>query len=213
MTVVWFLGVLVLDESYPPILLTHKAKRLRIKTGNWALHASFEEWDPSIREMIMKFGVRPLQMLLTPICFLIAIYASFVYGLLYGNLAAFPIIFEQERGWSPLIGSLPFLGLLVGMVAASGVNILNQKFYIAKFKANGNKAVPEARLPPMMVGSVAFAAGCFVLAWTADRNISAVGPIFGTVMLGFGFFTIFQSALNYCMFACSYLYRNLDQQR
>ena len=145
----------------------------------------------------MKFGIRPLQMLLTPICLLIALYASFVYGLLYGNLAAFPIIFEEERGWSPLIGALPFLGLLVGMLFASAVNILNQRFYIAKFKANGNKPVPEARLPPMMIGSIVFAAGCFVLAWTSNRNIPAVGPIFGTVLIGFGFFTIFQSALNY----------------
>ena len=115
MTVVWFLSIAILDESYPPALLKHKATRLRIKTGNWALHARHEEWDPSIREMIVKFGIRPLRMLLTPICFFVALYASFVYGLLYGNLAAFPIVFEDERGWNPLVGSLPFLGLLVGI--------------------------------------------------------------------------------------------------
>ena len=38
------LDILVLDESYPPRLLVFKARHLRIKTGNWALHARFEEW-------------------------------------------------------------------------------------------------------------------------------------------------------------------------
>ena len=74
----FILGVtlLVVDESYPPRLLVYKARRLRIETGNWALHAKFEEWDVSLKEMVIKFGVRPFQMLLTPICFLVALYAS-----------------------------------------------------------------------------------------------------------------------------------------
>lgn len=37
-------------------------------------------------------------MLLTLICFSVALYASFVYGILYANLAAFPTEFEEERG-------------------------------------------------------------------------------------------------------------------
>ena len=49
----------------------------------------------------------------------------------------------------------------------------------------------------MMIGSVVFAGGCFVFGWTASRTIFWLAPVIGTVMLGFGFFTIFQSALNY----------------
>ena len=33
------LDVLILDESYAPVLLAYKARRLRQKSGNWALHA------------------------------------------------------------------------------------------------------------------------------------------------------------------------------
>jgi hypothetical protein len=32
--------------------------------------------------------------------------------------AAFPIVFQQERGWSPGIGGLSFLGVLVGFILA-----------------------------------------------------------------------------------------------
>jgi hypothetical protein len=86
-------------------------------------------------------------------------YASFVYGILYLCLAAIPIQFSEERNWSSVNGNLPFLAILLGTALAGCVNILNNGFYVRRFEANGNRAVPEARLPPMMIGSVFFASG------------------------------------------------------
>ena len=45
--------------------------------------------------------------------------------------------------------SRPFLAVLLGVLAGGAANLLNQRFYHARFVANGHKAVPEARLPPM----------------------------------------------------------------
>lgn len=189
--------ILFLDESYPPVLLVYKARRLRITTANWALHAEFEEWDVSFKEMAIKFGVRPFQMLATPICFYVALYASFVYGIIYGNLATFPIEFQEERGWNLLVGALPFLALLLGIVLGGAANLLSQRFYNRQFLANGNKAVPEARLPPMMIGGVVFSGGLFLFGWTSSKSMPWIAPCVGVTLIGFGFFTIFQSALNY----------------
>lgn len=192
------LDVLFLDESYGPVLLVYKARRLRFTSGNWALHARHEEWDVTFKELGNKYLVRPFQLLTTPICFLVALYASFVYGLLYLYLAAFPIVFQESRGWNQVVGALPFLALLIGVLFGAVVNLLNQKFYIKRYKANHNLPVPEARLPPMMAGSVVFAVGLFLFAWTGnDKNIHWIGPNFGAVLMGFGFFTVFQAALNY----------------
>jgi MFS family permease len=191
------LDILLLDESYPPVLLVYKARRLRHESGNWALHARHEEWDVSLRELTNKYLVRPFQLLSTPICLLIALYASFVYGILYLNLAAFPIEFQEERGWNTVVGALPFLALLVGIFMGAATNITNQRFYIKRFKANNNRPDPEARLPPMMLGSVVFAAGMFIFGWTSPRTIHWIGPVIGAVCMGLGFFTIFQAALNY----------------
>ena len=52
------LDAIFLDESYPPRLLVYKARRLRHQSGNWALHAKFEEWDVSIRELAVKVSLR-----------------------------------------------------------------------------------------------------------------------------------------------------------
>lgn len=79
----FLLDLLILDESYPPVLLVVKARRLRHETGNWALHAKHEEWDVSLKELGNKFLLTPFRLLATPICFCVALYASFVYGILY----------------------------------------------------------------------------------------------------------------------------------
>lgn len=192
------LDVLFLDESYPPVLLVYKARRLRFKSGNWALHARHEEWDVTYRELGNKYLVRPFQLLATPICFLVALYAAFVYGILYLCLAAFPIVFQEVRGWNQVVGALPFLAMLIGILFGAAINLFNQRFYIKRFKANNNSAVPEARLPPMMLGSIVFAGGLFLFAWTGNfPKIHWIAPVIGTVLMGFGFFTIFQAALNY----------------
>ncbi|KIM99526.1 hypothetical protein OIDMADRAFT_146184 [Oidiodendron maius Zn] len=180
------LDVIVLDETYGPVLLVAKARRLRHESGNWALHARHEEWDVSVTELANKFLMRPFRLLATPICFLVAL-----------CLAAIPIQFAEERQWGPVISQLPFLALLLGTFAGGGANVLNNNFYTKRFHQNGNKAVPEARLPPMMAGSVLFAAGLFIFGWTSNRDIFWFAPCIGLFCMGFGFFTIFQAALNY----------------
>ncbi|KAJ8071541.1 hypothetical protein OCU04_001855 [Sclerotinia nivalis] len=195
--VVVLAGALVLNETYPDALLVAKARRLRQDTGNWALHARHEERSFSLGEMANKFLMRPFRLLATPICFLMVLYASFVYGILYLCLAAVPVQFAQGRDYGPVTSELPFLALLLGTIFGGTANILNNRFYTCRFEANENQPVPEARLPPMMIGSIFFAAGLFIFGWTSPSNIHWVAPCTGLIFMGFGFFTIFQAALNY----------------
>ncbi|KAK3485395.1 MFS general substrate transporter [Neurospora hispaniola] len=191
------LGLIFIDESYPPRLLVNKARRLRIQTGNWALHAKFEEWDVTFSELAQKFLLRPVQLLCTPICFLVALYASFCYGILYMQLGAIPIIFGEVRGWTQLVATLPLLCIFIGAMIGCGANVYNQFLYNKAYHAAGDRAVPERRLPPMMVGSVIFSGGQFMLGWTAPKDIHWIVPCIGLVLMGSGFFMIFQAALNY----------------
>ncbi|KAJ5950535.1 major facilitator superfamily domain-containing protein [Penicillium vulpinum] len=195
------IGALILEESYEPVLLIRKAKYLRATTGNWALHTEFEEWigNITLKYYFNKFGIRPVQMLLTPICFLVALHASFIFGVFYATLAAFPILFDQTRHWNSVVGSLAFLALLVGILLGAIVVALGQYHYNHVYMAAGGVTVPEARLPPMMIGSFVFAAGLFILGWTANPSIPWIVSFIGAGCVGFGFFTVFQSALNYLL--------------
>lgn len=197
-SVVLLFAIIFIDETYPPVLLVAKARRLRHESGNWALHAKFEEWDVSIAELGRKFLVRPIQLLCTPICFLMALYASFCYGILYMQLGAIPIIFGDVRGWNLLQSELPFLAICLGSITGAALNVINQLAYNKAYHAAGDRAVPEKRLPPMMLGSVLFAVGQFITAWTAEpENAPWIVPVLGLYLMGCGFNTIFQAALNY----------------
>lgn len=196
--VVTLVAIIFIDESYAPRLLLYKARRLRLETGNWALHTLFEEWDVSIAGLAQKFLIRPFQLLTTPICFLMALYASFCYGIFYMQLGAIPIIYHEIRGWGTFVSTLPFLAELIGAVVGMGANVFNQHYYNKAYHAAGNRAVPEKRLPPMMIGGLLFSGGQFLTGWTAsDLSIHWIVPTLGFVFLAAGFIMIFQAALNY----------------
>ena len=112
-----------------------------------------------------------------PLVTTIALYASFVYGLLFLTLEVFPIVFKGERQWGLVISTLPFLGLLVGVICALIINIANQPLYARAVEKNQGRAVPEARLPPMIIGGLLFSSGLFWFGWTADPKYPWASPV------------------------------------
>ncbi|KAI9796881.1 MAG: hypothetical protein M1833_005930 [Piccolia ochrophora] len=204
------LDILFLEETYPPIILVSKASELRRRTKNWGIHAKQEEIEVDFRELLEKNFSRPLRLLFTePIVLALSIYMSFIYGLLYLFLTAYPIVFQQIRGWTPGIGGLPLLGLVCGQISAGLFIVLLQPGYNRKLAANNNVPVPEWRLPPVIVGGAAFAIGLFWFGWTGySADIHWIGPTLSGLLTGFGLLSIFLQSLNYLvdaylMFAAS----------
>jgi MFS family permease len=182
-----------MPEMYPPVLLKWKAQRLRKQTGNKAYYHPHERIKVDVKSIITKQLSRPLKMLFTePMVTLIAFYASFVYAILYLTLQVFPIVFQEQRGWSPVVGSLPFLGMFVGILAATGVNLGNQPIYRRNCAASNGKPIPEARLPPLAIGAVLMVIGLFWFAWTAEPKYPWPSPVVAAGFVGGGFNIIFQ---------------------
>ena len=187
-----------LPEVYPLVLLSRKARKLRKETGDERYHHPHEDIKVDVRSIVTKQLSRPMKMLFTePIVTCIAFYAAFVYAVLYLTLEAFPFVFTRVRGWTPLVGSLPFLGLFIGVCLSMVVNVANQFRYTRISKAAGGVAVPEARLPPMALGGVLFTAGLFWFAWTATPSHHWILPTLAGVLIGFGFNSIFQQSINF----------------
>ncbi|KAL4867962.1 hypothetical protein BDV12DRAFT_170372 [Aspergillus spectabilis] len=187
-----------LPEVYPLVLLKQKAQLLRKETNDARYYHPHEHLKLDVHSIVTKQLSRPMIMLTTePVVTCIAIYASFVYGVMYLTLEVFPMVFQEIRGWHPVVATLPFLALLIGVISSVGLNIWNQYRYneIAA-KANG-KPVPEARLPPMAFGAVFFVIGAFWFAWTAKPPHHWVLPCLAALFIGVGFNCIFQQCLNY----------------
>jgi MFS transporter, DHA1 family, multidrug resistance protein len=191
------LDVLFLPETYGPVLLKEKAKKLRHERQIWAIHARQEEKEISVRTILVIYLLRPLKMLvLEPMIFCLTLYVSFVYGILYLLFSAFPIAFQQERGWNMGVGALPFLGISLGSAIGAGIIVAFSPRYQRKMAEAGGP-VPEERLVPMMIGGVLFPIGLFWFSWTSYPTISWVPQVIATVPLGSGILLIFLQTINY----------------
>ncbi|WVF66242.1 hypothetical protein IAT40_000982 [Kwoniella sp. CBS 6097] len=196
---VLMLDIFFLPETSSAVILTRKARKLRLSTGRWALHSKHEESDHSLKTFVKKNLVLPLKMLVgEPMVALITTYNAFAYGVLYLLFASIPIIFEENRGWKPVPGSLPNLATLVGTLLAALLNFLYAEFAFAKYMdKHDGKAPPEQRLPPMMLGSILFPIGFFIIGWTSKPTIHWFPSLVGLVFIGMSFLLIFQAGINY----------------
>lgn len=161
----WFAFVLLLlffRETYAPVVLVEKAAILRRQTRNWGIHARQDEIEVDVHELLTNNFGRPFRMLFTePIVLLFSLYMSFIYGLMYALLGAYPVVFQGIYDMSSGVGSLPFIGLMIGEFLGGVYALLAMRTYAKKLRANNNVPVPEWRLPPCVVGGVVFAIGMF----------------------------------------------------
>lgn len=197
--VAFFGDLFFLKETYPPVILVAKAAELRRRTKNWGIHAKQEEIEVNFRELVTKNFSRPLRLLFTePIVLLLSIYMAFIYGLLYLFLTAYPIVFQQIRGFGPGVGGLPMFGMIIGQLIAGLYILLQQPAYNRKLTANNGVPIPEWRLPPVIIGGVAFAIGLFIFGWTGYKaSIHWIAPTLSGILTGFGLLSIFLQSLNY----------------
>ena len=164
---IWVASVLILalatmPELYPPVLLKRKAQRLRKETGDNRYWHPHESQKINLENALSKYLSRPARMLITePMVTCVAIYASFVYGVLYMTLVMFDIVYRELRQWDLVLSTLPFLAIMIGVIAAVFINLANQPRYARAVEKNKGRAVPEARLPPMAVGGWLFVIGIF----------------------------------------------------
>lgn len=192
-------GFFVIPETYAPVLHQRRAARLRQETGNWALHALLDENRPTAKDIVWKYLLRPVQMFfLEPILILITLYLALIYGILYLFFEAYPVSFQEVRGWTNGgLAGLPFIGILVGVGFGVALIIFQTKTRFARKLKKHGQVVPEERLVPMMYASVALPAGLFWFGWTSHPSVSWVPQVIAGVPIGMGILVIFMQGLNY----------------
>src|SRR5690349_23824873 len=100
--VLWILGSILVPETYAPVLLRHRAAKLSKITGKvYVSRMDQERGRPTLFESLKTALSRPWILLFKePIVFLLSIYMAIIYGTLYMLFAAYPIVYQQNRGWN-----------------------------------------------------------------------------------------------------------------
>ncbi|KAJ6191680.1 hypothetical protein N7519_001701 [Penicillium mononematosum] len=197
--VLWLCIIFLLPETYAPVLLRRRAEKMSALTGKVYRSQLDIDRGPAPMGKTLKTALsRPWVLLFRePIVLLFSIYMAIIYGTLYMLFAAYPIVFQEVRGWSEGVGGLAFLGILVGMVMAVVYTFPENFRYAKKCSETTDRLAPELRLPPSMVGGIALPVGLFWFAWTNSPDIHWMASVAAGAPFGFGMVLVFLSVFNY----------------
>ncbi|KAH6874723.1 major facilitator superfamily domain-containing protein [Thelonectria olida] len=198
--VLWLLAAVIIPETYTPLLLRKRARKLSGMTGKVHMSAIDIKMGSAMssREQLKKGLLRPWSLIVSePSLLFLSIYMSLLYGILYMLFGAMPIVFQEGRGWSEGKGGLAFLGVAIGEVVACLYCIPENQRYLRRAMKSGGSAEPEDRLVPAMIGAVATPIGLFWFAWTNGPSVHPLVSIAAGAPFGFGMVLVFISVKNY----------------
>ncbi|KAJ4349417.1 uncharacterized protein N0V89_008032 [Didymosphaeria variabile] len=178
---VQLISTMLLQETYPRVILARKAKALREKTGNSSFMTEWEAEGQSLGQKLRTAFKRPIKLITTqPIIQFVAIYMAFLYGMIYLVLSTFPRLWTLKYHEEVHIGSLNYVAVGLGFLTGSQVGTrLQDRIYMALKRRNGGIARPEFRVPLMVPGSILLPIGIFVYAWTAEVTAFWLWPDIG----------------------------------
>jgi hypothetical protein len=114
------IGFLIVPETSHSKILQSRAKKIRFETKNWAIHSQRDTVNVNLKSLVNTYLLRPFEMLFRePILLLVTVYMALIYGILYLFFTAYPISFQEQRGWNQGVGALPFLGIMIGVLCGS----------------------------------------------------------------------------------------------
>jgi MFS family permease len=191
-------GFIVQVETYEPVLLEQKTRRLRKSLNRPDLYHGFSD-DLSWRLRMSRAIARPLKLLCTsPIVLLTSLYVGLVYAYTYLLFTSFPLMYEQIYGFDQSSVGLTYLGCGVGFSIGLVIfGTLSDRTAKKKAQAGDGEWKPEYRLPPLLPGSIVVPIGLFWYGWSAEEHVHWIMPIIGSGIFALGNLAIFLPVQTY----------------
>ncbi|KAF9735260.1 hypothetical protein PMIN06_000656 [Paraphaeosphaeria minitans] len=154
-----------------------------------------DELRASLVSMIRTSLVRPFLFLFTePVVFFFSLWVAFSWAVLYLTLAAIPLVFQRNHGFSLEQANAVFAAMCVGAIISTIISIYQEK--IAK-KYGKLANTPEGRLYFACIESACMPIGLFLFGWTSSSKIHWIVPAIAISIATIGIFSIYLSTFNY----------------
>ncbi|KZS90192.1 MFS general substrate transporter [Sistotremastrum niveocremeum HHB9708] len=194
--------VLLVPETYEPVLCLRKAARLRKVTGDLGYYAPLETRHESIKEAVFVSCYRPFQiLLLEPMALCLDLWSAFILGILYLAFQAFPIIFEDIHGFNIQETGLAFLGIGIGMVITLPTHGFFDRLQAKSTASHEGKLLPETRLIIGFAGAILVPISLAWLAFSTYPQVPWIVPILASVFFGAGFVFVYTAVFTYLVVA------------
>lgn len=184
------------SETFAPVVLERKTKRLRKETGNPNLRSKLDTQTP-LSEVLLRAIIRPTKMcLVSPISIFLSVSSAYVYGIYYLLLTTFTLVFENTYGFSTQISGLSYIGLGVGNAIGWLFFTFTSDRYV-QYRASQGKARPEDRLPHLLLSGPLICVGLFWFGWSSQEKTHWIVPIIGSAVTGTGQILFFLPVVAY----------------
>ncbi|EGN92061.1 hypothetical protein SERLA73DRAFT_191634 [Serpula lacrymans var. lacrymans S7.3] len=203
----WIFGelialLLLVPETYVPVILKRKASKMRKLTGDPKFYAPLDRRDGSLLSAILFSCYKPFQLLLFDrMALLLDTWNALLLGILYLAFQAFPIIFETNHGFNVQSTGLTFLGIGIGMLVGISSQPFWNRLYARIAAENNGNPPPEMRLLMGQVGGILVPIGLFWLAFTTYPHVHWIAPIIASIPFGTGVYFVFTSTFTYLVTA------------
>ncbi|CAI7678175.1 unnamed protein product [Penicillium discolor] len=196
--VAWVIALLLLPETYLPILLDWKARQLRHCTGD-TRYASEHSAGSSFFGRVKDILPLPAIFFATePVISVLGCYLILLYSILFTFLSGFDYIFTQTYGMSPGQTGSCFAAIAVGATiaafAAPGLYICARQK--TKYQ-HGATVPPEFRLWPAIIASPFLPISLFWLGWTNHTTVSMWSGLSACGLFGLILIFIYISCYEY----------------
>lgn len=195
--------MILLHESNAAVILDRKTKRMRKELDrpelrNILTHGK-DAGSMSRGQILFQGMIRPLKLLFkSPIVFLLSLYISFVFGLLFLLFTTITQVYIATYDWTPELCGLAFLGIGLGfLLGIIFVARTSDATIIKLTKANNGVYEPEMRLPTCVFFGFLIPISLFWYGWATDRKAHWIVPIIGLLPFGLGMMGIFTPLQTY----------------
>lgn len=168
-------SLIVFRETYAPVILEKRAKRLRKTTGQEQYHCTSMK-QPSDNSKIGELRrnlTRPWRLLMFhPIIQMQACLSGLEYGVTYIVVATYSSLWTSQYGESVTTSGLHYISMSLGEVLAAiiGGPAMDAIYHRLKHRSPTQEGCPEFRMPLMLPGSIALILGLFMYGWSAQTH-------------------------------------------
>ncbi|KAK2018362.1 major facilitator superfamily transporter, partial [Colletotrichum eremochloae] len=197
--VIWVVGLVLVRESYTPVLLARKRKAAAATSG------SISPGPTSFRVAASKMAAnlrRPMQLLWQrPIIQVIALIMALNFGVYCLLLSTFATLWINRYGQSEFISTLHYIAVSVGTTVATQVGGRFMDWIFAKQKARSpsGSTSPEFRVPCLVPPVILIPVGLFWYGWAAEVGAHWAIVDAGVAVFVCGSFLLAQAMLAYLL--------------
>lgn len=194
----WLVALLLLSETYFPLLLSWRAAALRQTTGDSRYQAEMSKAEPLTRRLARNIRLAVHILTSELVIAVLGGYLVLLYVLLFTFLSGFDYIFRATyslESWQT--------GVCFGSIAAGATafTLLAPGFYaLARHRTEhvrGAPVDPEFRLWPSMVAGPLLPVALFWLGWTNRPSVSIWSGLAACFLFGAILIAIYVSAYEY----------------